>query len=270
MKHILISGPCAQDIIQGTSYFGGAAGGIALNLAQENIPVGLLSVLGKDQFSKKYKRKLQSLHVNTEAVKEHLSILPVMTRLNKKNGEVSRQYEAHGVQEALATLQPDTAYLHQFDFLHVVNTPKVLAEYLAEHFSGTISYNPGSLFYRDHASLATKLLEKATYIFCNNEEFEMLQKQISFSKLFQNQLQQLFITNGKKGIVVKEKTKQLHFPAILVKNVVDTTGAGDAIVVGFLEKIANGYSWQVGIENGLTFASQIIQQHGVVLERKTI
>ena len=266
MEKVLICGPCAEDRIDGISCFGGAGGGIALNLAKQHIPVGLLSVLGEDTFSKKYQELLQQLHVETSLLSASLKQLPIMTLLTRENSEKARDYQANGVREALSKLIPSKDTLQSYDFLHVVNTPRELADYLADNFSGTISYCPGSLLVRDPKSLSESLLRKATYLFCNEEEYAVLQSLGDIQSLFQGKLAYVFVTKGEQGIDILTATNVKHMPALAIDNVVDTTGAGDAIVVGFIRGIFQNKTIEESIYEGKQFAAKVIQKHGILIE----
>lgn len=264
MKKILICGPCAEDRIDGASYFGGAGGGIALNLANRATPVGLLSVLGKDAFSKAYEKEFFRLKIDT-AMLFYATHIPVMTLLTKGNTEKARRYDPYDARDLFATIHPSTSFLKQYDFLHVVNTPKELAGYLADNFPGTISYCPGSLLVRDPKSLSQNLLRKAAYLFCNEEEYAILQSLVDIQSLLRGVLEYVFLTKGKKGTDIIKKEHIQHLPTISVRKIMDTTGAGDALVVGFINGIFHQQSIEESIQGGQALAAAIIQKQGVIL-----
>lgn len=267
MTKILISGPCAEDRLNGISYFGGAGGGIALNLAQAGIATGLISALGKDSFSEKYKNHLLALNVDISYLTQNIQQLPVMTLLSQGNTEFARDYQPNGAREELAAIQPTEAYLNSFDYLHVVNTPRQLAEHLADKYQGSVSYCPGSLFMRDHNSLSETLLNKAAYVFTNQEEYDLLIKRVDFSTLFQSNLKALLLTKGEEGITIIQKESEQHVPLQKVEQPQDVTGAGDAVVVGFYSKLLQGAPLEEAISYGQLLASKVVQQHGVVLPK---
>lgn len=58
-KELLIVGNLARDLIFGREFFGGSAASIAVNFARLGGKPSLLSVLGRDDFSTRYRHFLQ-------------------------------------------------------------------------------------------------------------------------------------------------------------------------------------------------------------------
>lgn len=264
-KKVLITGFCTEDTVNGRSYFGGAAGGIALNLASFDVLVGLLSVLGSDVFSRRYEKELLSRKVDISLVTKVNHRLPLLTLTSTENSETARTFEDFGTRTDLKLLIPSTKLLNDYQILHVVNTPKNLCDYLANHFVGEISYCPGSLFFRDNSVLSTKLLKRANFVFCNEEEYELLKKIFDLSQLFSHSIRMICITYGAQGIEIKTKNTSNKFQLEFVEKVVDITGAGDAVVVGFLKEWIIGSSLEQGVQEGIRLAAKVVQKKGVLL-----
>lgn len=264
MNKILIVGTCTKDIIYGESYFGGAAGGIALNLGKLGVSVGILSVLGSDSFSNKYKRELESRKVNIDLVKNRRGKIPTLEVISTENTELARKFNYYGVDKILENLKPSRSKLNKYSWVHVVNTPKKLADYLAENFNDHISYCPGSLLVRNNSSLSVDLLKKSNLIFANQEEYSILQERIDLKDLFGNKLKAILITKGNKGITLKTKNYDKNFPVKKVK-VVDVTGAGDAFFVGFMKKYLVSNNLRKSVKAGIKLASTSVGIKGVVV-----
>jgi sugar/nucleoside kinase (ribokinase family) len=60
--------------------------------------------------------------------------------------------------------------------------------------------------------------------------------------LLDRKVSMVVLKMGEKGCYIKTKERSIRLPAIPVKDVVDTTGAGDAFVAGFLYGIIKGWS----------------------------
>lgn len=264
MHKILISGFCTQDHIEGEEFFGGAAGGIALNLASLGIPVGLLSVLGPDQFSTKYRDELQKRSVDLSLVAPSEYPIPELTVHSDSGRELDRTFDDHGNKQFLSDLVFDPQKLTAFDFLHAVNTPRELCDRLAHSFTGEISYSPGGLFIRDPYSLSTQLLIKTSYLFLNEEEAHAFESLVDVESLFKKKLQMVSISHGREGVemVTKNSIQTITVPTV---SVLDTTGGGDAIVVGFLSTLYKGGTPKDGLQQGIQYASSVIQTKGVLL-----
>lgn len=266
MKRVLVCGTCNQDVIHGKLYFGGAAGGIALNLASFGVPCGILSVLGNDTFSKRYQKEFTKRHVDTSLLS--FAPFPISRILvqTQENSENARIFQDFGIKDEFLKLSPDETLLNKFDFLHVVNTPRTLCDVLAQRFSGTMSYCPGSLLVRDPSSLSTSLLTTSHFIFCNEREYTILKRTQHLQSLFNTHLIALCRTNAEKGLTLFTKKGKKEFSAIKVGSIVDTTGAGDAVAVGFIKEIINGKSVENAVIEGLRLASLVIQKPGVLIE----
>lgn len=267
MQKVLVCGSCNQDTIFGQSFFGGAGGGIAINLASLGIHTGLLSVLGNDQFSQKYSKKLRDQKIDIKLIsfsKNPISQVIVSTR---ENSETARAFHDFGNHELFKNLTPDPKILNMYDLIHVVNTPKKLADYIATHFNGQISYAPASLFYRDPKNyLSTKLLQKTSFLFLNEDEYGLLEKISDPQKLLQKHLKLLCKTLGRKGLTFKTKEASKDLPAAKVNNGVDSTGAGDALVVGFIKNYLSQKPFDLSLVYGLKLAAKVVEKYGVLFK----
>lgn len=74
---------------------------------------------------------------------------------------------------------------------------------------------------------------------------------------------------GKRGVLVRQGTEQVHCPARDVPQVVDTTAAGDYFSAGFLFAHANGSSLMQCAQLGSLLAGHIIETVGTALPETT-
>ena len=75
------------------------------------------------------------------------------------------------------------------------------------------------------------------------------------------------VTRSEKGSVVIHGDTVMEQEAAFVKNVVDTTGAGDAYAAGFLYGWANDRSLADCARYGTHCATHVIQQLGARIEK---
>ena len=73
------------------------------------------------------------------------------------------------------------------------------------------------------------------------------------------------ITLGSEGSVVFKNDLEHVINPIKIKNLVDTTGAGDLFASGFLHGFINNFSLKKSIEKGTEMASKVIQKIGARL-----
>jgi sugar/nucleoside kinase (ribokinase family) len=72
----------------------------------------------------------------------------------------------------------------------------------------------------------------------------------------------LVITKGAEGAIAIEKGEQISIPAAPVKQVVDTTGAGDLFAAGFLAAHCKGAGLERCLWTGAIAAGEVIQHYG--------
>jgi fructoselysine 6-kinase len=75
------------------------------------------------------------------------------------------------------------------------------------------------------------------------------------------------VTLGADGSLVFAGARQFEQPAAAVRQVVDTTGAGDAYAAGFLSGFCHGAGIQASMERGAALAASVITMTGSFHER---
>ena len=78
-------------------------------------------------------------------------------------------------------------------------------------------------------------------------------------------VKEIIVKLGKQGAVYEDKGKLLSFPAVPVEQVVDTTGAGDCFVAGFLHGMIQWGDIPRAIKTGNLTASYSIQKKGAAI-----
>ncbi|MFZ4540690.1 MAG: adenosine kinase [Rickettsiales bacterium] len=102
-------------------------------------------------------------------------------------------------------------------------------------------------------------------LFCNHEEAKALYPEKSFEEILdvmQGQCEVIAITCGSKGSIILTKDERIPVDAIWVKEVVDTTGAGDLYAAGFLYGFTKGMALADCGRLGSACASDIITHIG--------
>ncbi|XP_065217099.1 uncharacterized protein Adk2 [Planococcus citri] len=76
------------------------------------------------------------------------------------------------------------------------------------------------------------------------------------------------ITQGEKPVIVARDSTVKQFEVIMLPNekIVDTNGAGDAFVGGFLSQLIQEQSYEVCIQCGNWAASEVVQQSGCIFK----
>lgn len=89
----------------------------------------------------------------------------------------------------------------------------------------------------------------------------------ALSKANKNSSRIVIITQGVDDVVLAQDGKVTKYPVISLpsEKIVDTNGAGDAFVGGFVSQYLQGRSTEICIRCGIWVATEIIQQDGCVL-----
>nr|XP_034191807.1 adenosine kinase 2-like isoform X3 [Osmia lignaria] len=106
--------------------------------------------------------------------------------------------------------------------------------------------------------------------FQTTDRKEIALKLSEMRKMNEKRKRIVVITQGADNILVAKDNKLLEFPAIKLpkEKVVDTNGAGDAFVGGFLAQLIQGKDIEVCVKCGIWAATQIVQRSGCTYEGK--
>ncbi|HJU77761.1 MAG TPA: PfkB family carbohydrate kinase, partial [Sphingomicrobium sp.] len=72
----------------------------------------------------------------------------------------------------------------------------------------------------------------------------------------------LVVTRSEKGALATQGAERADVPAEPVREVVDTTGAGDLFAAGFLAGYTRGKPLEVSLKLGAIAAAEVIQHYG--------
>lgn len=229
--------------------FGGAPANTAIGLAKLGIQVSFIGKVGDDPFGYFLRQTLLENHVNTDRLilskKHHTSLAFVSL---EKNGErhFSFYCGAHEtIAENEASLPKDITLFH-FGSLTQTNeccnkaTVKLLTQ--AKKSGVTVSYDPNireSLWtdLKQARTIILHTLQDVDIVKINETEAYLLSGEHNLekasAKIFNKNLDALFITLSERGCFYKTKTSQGLISTIPVK-AIDTTGAGDAFNAAYI------------------------------------
>ncbi|MBP3338304.1 MAG: carbohydrate kinase family protein [Lachnospiraceae bacterium] len=110
------------------------------------------------------------------------------------------------------------------------------------------------------------LLKYIDYIFPNEEEIALLTGIKDATRnaeiLVEAGVKCAVIKCGRKGCIIKTKDEFYEIPAYLVEKPIDTTGAGDSFVAGFLSALSEGKSIEECGKFACRVAAQVVQSVG--------
>jgi adenosine kinase len=243
---------------------GGIAPNIAYSLALLGEKPELFATAGKD-FSE-YRSWLETKGINCRNVVEipdkYTASFFVNTDL--ENNQIASFYTgamADAAMLSLKTLKPGEA-----DYIVVSpNDPRAMRKLTDECTELKIPYlfDPSQQVARNPHEDLRAGVEGAHAVFCNEYEFELLQKHTGLSaKEIDSFVKLLVVTKGENGAVVKSDEKAYSIPIVPADCICDPTGVGDAFRGGFLRGYRLGLDLQTCGQMGALAATYCIEQKG--------
>lgn len=273
----MVSGNIARDSILREEFFGGSGAAIAISSRKLGIKVGLLSVLGRDNFSERYKNFLTSLDIDISLVTQPLHELPTYYVYDNKDTLTSWEWRDNGREQALNSFDLDSERIFQYRLVHLVGTPPALARKLARTNGVMISYEPGPTILHVGEYADEEVIARSYFLFGNEDEFAAMIKKFNFSKpedFFSLGPKTLIMTKGSKGSEVWYKdgnhVRQKNIKAFRAPKIEDQTGAGDAYKAAFLSGYLRGYDLETCARFGSVLGALVVTQKGVIIEDNNI
>ncbi|MFA9288449.1 MAG: carbohydrate kinase [Weeksellaceae bacterium] len=233
--------------------FGGAPANTAVGLGRLDVPVALIGKVGSDPFGIYMKQTLENNNVDTSGLVLTRRFPTTMSFVSlQEDGERDFLF-APGAHDRLRSeeveLPPNAKILHFGSLLQIrpeaqETTNKLLRQ--AAKRGVLTSYDPNirETLWGDLGRARDTVLETAKHVSImkvNETEAELLSGTNDIAeaavRLFQPNMDTLFITLGPQGCYVMTKHGAIHVEVPISVTPVDTTGAGDAFNAGYLAGI---------------------------------
>lgn len=243
---------------------GGVAPNIAYNLALLGEKPRLLATVGED--FEEYRCWLENHGVDTRCVK----VIPgkytasFFANTDKSNAQIASFYT--GAMANSAELHICDAYKEDISLVVISpNDPTAMAQYAAECFQEKIPYlyDPSQQIIRMDKETLRLGVERADSLFCNEYEFELLQKttQLKAGEI-REKVHLMVITQGKNGTLIFADDRKYVIPVFPPDQILDPTGVGDAFRGGFLRGMTLKMDWQTCGQMGALAASYCLERRG--------
>jgi len=218
---------------------GGVGRNIAHNLALLGDNVRLITVFGGDGFGKMLKDNCKRLGIDISLSDTHSgSRNACFVSISGSDGEL-----LGGVADMAVTGLMTPEWMES-RLTEINKADAVVAD--ANIPADTLSFLVGSCIpplYIDAVSSAkvarlrealhaNRLMEDKVFaVKCNRLEAEVL---LPLDGSFDSKIQRLYVSMGSEGVVIREFGEQKQIPALQVTGIVNTTGAGDALLAGIV------------------------------------
>ncbi len=264
--------------------FGGSAANTAYTLSSLGKNNGIYVVLSDEKISQEFIRDLERVGVKnfgSYISKEDRGQDSVMTKVasfisNSKTHMSERTFVAYkGLSTDFSKIKFDLAHIKDYRILYIegyVFSPKsrdVIFEAIkeAKRHNLKVLFAPSSPFFVNaYKKDFQKIIELSDIVFTNHGELEAFypnQKIDKIIKKLSKKVDVTIVTNGKNGsIITSDYGKHMTniYETIDQSKVIDTTGAGDGYLAGFLYGYLNGCDMEISGKIGAKIANYVIQE----------
>lgn len=256
--------------------FGGDALNEAVVLSQLGADVELISKVGNDEAGKRILDFLKEKQVNTKIKVEKGLETGINIVLVDSNGE--RTFLTNP-ESSLRKLSEEDIMNHLDEAGDIVCLASLFVSPLLdtkalEHIFQEIKKKPGRILVADMTTAKNGetiadiecLLKYIDYIIPNEIEAEHLtgEQDVSHSAnmFLEHGASCVIIKRGKKGCLIKTDSQEIEIPAYEDAKAIDTTGAGDSFVAGFIWGLKNQMPLEECARFGCAVASCTVEEIG--------
>lgn len=244
------------------THFGGKGANQAIALSRSGVSVFMLGAVGDDQYGKQLIQNLQDNQIDTQAVQVNDAIESGSAHIQIQSGD-NRIIVVPGANDtvSIAQIQANQNLINQMDMVVLQNelplgTIEYLIDFCFEQQIPTI-YNPAPV-----KKINQAYLDKVTYLTPNEHEIVQLFDEENYMEVLKRYPNKLIVTLGSKGAAFFDGEQIVTVPAQTVKDVVDTTGAGDTFNGYLANGILAGYSLAESLALGNAASALAIQTAG--------
>jgi pseudouridine kinase len=246
---------------------GGVAFNLAANLNKLDCPVSFMTVFAKDQLGNQAAEYCKKCGIDLAASQYAPGRMSTYLAIEGPNGDMSMALSDMAIVEqfdaALASVQIEK--LSQDDYLVLdTNLQADDIETLVLRMAGRIYLDPVST---TKAHKAAKLLSHLTLIKPNRLEAEALsglplRKKEDWRPMLdffrKSGTAQVIISLGENGLIAADHHRYFHFQTPVIK-AVNATGAGDALLSGFVSGQYHGLDFRESLILGMAAAQMALQ-----------
>lgn len=241
--------------------FGGKGANQAVACARLGAEVHMVGTVGNDLFGDELLKNLEANRIFTDNVERVTHKPSGSAHITIANGDNSISYVPGANNEIGPERIQALEYFIQDAAMVIVQNelPQlVVDEIIRIAYKNNVSvlYNPAPA-----RKVEETILEKATFISPNENEFHELFPSLSISEGLEKYPNKLILTMGSRGVYFHDGNKEQRIPAYKVQQI-DTTGAGDSFNGAFAFAMVNKLSMTESIRFGNLAASLSIQKFG--------
>lgn len=256
---------------------GGNATNVGIGLSRLGLSAALFTEIGDDEFSGKIFHDLSKDNID----KSHM----VQARNTQSSFSVVIDYRGERTIFCLRMARANDFHFEDISAKYVFLTslekewqkPYKKALSNIKEKGGKLIFNPGTTQLREEGrDLVLETLGKSDILFVNKEEAEILalgheRRKIDNERDYIHDLlvklqkmgaKTVIITNGRRGSHAIDTLGKLYFQGLVLSELVERTGAGDAYTAGFLAATIYGKSVKEAMLWGAVDAAAVVEKVG--------
>lgn len=244
-------------------YYGGTAGNIAYTLALLGEHPMIVADAGND--SQEYKEFLEKHQVSTRYIAED-SNTPTnvyIALIDKKNNYIGSFYDGGKTNKRTIAFK---SIKEKASFAVIAPTrPSLMNDAVDFCIAKNIPYlyTPSFLTKTIEKNDLMRGVKHASLLIGNDREMQTLEETLDvFHDDLVSSVPIVITTLGEHGSIIETAKDRMHIPAAKTKRVLDTRGAGDAYIAGFIAGYIRSYPLDVCGNMGSIAASYAIESHG--------
>lgn len=258
MRKIAAFGFCTIDIYEDTGIYYATGNGIncVINLSKHGVEGSAVTVVGTDHYGEEMIRLLKTYSIDTS----HVQVVEGETsvfRMALKNGNDRVHLEnIPGVMENYIPTTEDINFVKEHEYVHMDLTGHVL-HLLPELKEAGCKIIMDYSIKRDMSTLKSTL-PYVDYAFFSygekdGQEMEFLEQ------MYNHGADSVVATFGSEGSLCFENGKWFRYGVNKSIPVVNTVGAGDSFIAGFVYGKMQKYPTEECMETGAKFADEVVQ-----------
>jgi Sugar kinases, ribokinase family len=255
---------------------GGSAGNAILGLASLGAGTGFIGKVGNDKFGDFYRENLLKNNIEEKLLTGDMPSGVASTFISPDGERTFGTYlgAAASLKAEDLTLDLFQGYSYLFiegylvqDHEMILHAIKLAKEAGLQICLDLASYN---VVENDLEFFTLLIDEYVDIVFANEEEAKSFtgKEPEEALNIIAKKCSIAIVKIGAKGSYIKKGTEEVHAKAILVNNVVDTTGAGDFFAAGFLYGLTCGYGLEKCANIGSVLSGNVIQVVGTNLPKQ--
>ncbi len=263
--------PQPDGIVSASSYEafpGGTGGNVAEAIARLGHGVRFMGVLGNDEGGKVLLHAFRKAGVDTSSTRIQKGERSASTFIAVDQRGERLIFSLGGAAIYTEVTDIDPAWLKGIKVLFVADAVKsvALASFRALEKGGRVVFNPGGLLAGSGLKYLAQMLDMADLLILSRAEACAMTREQDPEKalavLARGWTRVAMLTLGEGGVLLLDNGNLQRIPAFPVRQVVDTTGAGDAFSAGVVAGMLEGLDWAKAARLGCAVAAIKISNVG--------